>query len=525
MSDLTQIAVANELVISATEGSLRICVLENKRISELHFEKPDNQFTVGDIYLARVKKIMPGLNAAFVDVGYSKDAFLHYLDLGPQIRSMQQFLQVAQKPHIGSANVEKLELQPDIDKHGKMSGVLKAGQQILVQIVKEAISSKGPRLSCELSLAGQYIILVPFSNEISISRKFKSVEEKKRLKRILEGIRPKNFGIIVRTAAEGKELSELEADLNLLKEKWNRLIHSIPGSTPPSKVLSEMDRSSSLLRDMLSVGFDSIITDSTETFNELSDYLRVNQPDSQRMLKLHKGKVALFEQLGIERQIKASFGKTVNIHTGSYLVIEHTEALHVIDVNSGSSRMSDESPEANALRINLDAATEIARQLRLRDMGGIIVVDFIDLRKSESRTAVFNRLTEEMRRDRAKHTILPMSKFGLIQITRQRVRPEVNIVTSEVCPSCNGTGKIMPSILITDEIAGHVDFLFREHKQTYLELVVNPYIEAYLTRGFPSIRMRWFFKYNKWVRVTADSSLPFTTVRYYNRQSEEISFN
>lgn len=525
MFDLTNIAVANELIISAAEGSLRICILENKRISELHFEKPDNQFTVGDIYLARVKKIMPGLNAAFVDVGYSKDAFLHYLDLGPQIKTMQNFLQSAQKPQGQITSVEKFQILPEIDKHGKMSAVLKAGQQILVQIVKEAISSKGPRLSCELSLAGQYIILVPFSNDVSISRKFKSVEEKKRLKRILEGIRPKNFGIIVRTAAEGKELTELEADMNLLKEKWNRLTQSIPGANPPAKVLSEMDRSSSLLRDMLSVGFDSIITDSTETFNELSDYLRVNQPDSLKMLKLHKGKVALFEVMGIERQIKASFGKTVNIHTGSYLVIEHTEALHVIDVNSGSSKMSDESPEANALRINLDAATEIARQLRLRDMGGIIVVDFIDLRKSDNRKAVFDRLRDEMQRDRAKHTILPMSKFGLIQITRQRVRPEVNIITSEVCPSCNGSGKIMPSILITDEIAGHVDFLFRENREPYLELMVNPYIEAYLTRGFPSIRMRWFFKYNKWVRITADSSLPFTTIRYYNKQSEEISFN
>ncbi len=517
--------MANELIISSAEGNLRICILENKRITELHFDKSDNQFTVGDIYLARVKKIMPGLNAAFVDVGYSKDAFLHYLDLGPQIKTMQNFLAAAQKPQGQFPAVEKMQIQPEIDKHGKMSGVLKAGQQILVQIVKEAISSKGPRLSCELSLAGQYIILVPFSNDISISRKFKSVEEKKRLKRVLEGIRPKNFGIIVRTAAEGKELNDLEADLNLLKEKWSRLTQSIPGANPPAKVLSEMDRSSSLLRDMLSVGFDSILTDSTETYNELSDYLKVNQPDSLKMLKLHKGKVALFELMGIERQIKASFGKTVNIHTGSYLVIEHTEALHVIDVNSGSSKMSDESPEANAFRINLDAATEIARQLRLRDMGGIIVVDFIDLRKAENRKAVFDRLQDEMKRDRAKHTILPMSKFGLIQITRQRVRPEVNIVTSEVCPSCNGTGKIMPSILITDEIAGHVDFLFRENRETYLELVVNPYIEAYLTRGFPSIRMRWFFNYYKWVRITADSSLPFTTIKYYNKQSEEISFN
>lgn len=482
-------------------------------------------FTVGDIYLARIKKIMPGLNAAFVDVGYSKDAFLHYLDLGPQIKTMQNYLQVSHRTGSRPTSVETFELQPDIDKHGKISGVLKASQFVLVQIVKEAISSKGPRLSCELSLAGQYIILVPFSNEISISRKFKSVEEKKRLKRMLEAIRPKNFGIIVRTAAEGKEIAELEADLNLLREKWTRMVSSIQGATPPFRVLSEMDRSASILRDMLSIGFDSIITDSNETYAELTDYLKIHQPDNVKILKLHKTKVALFEHMGIEKQIKASFGKTVNIHTGAYLVIEHTEALHVIDVNSGSTRMTEESPEANSLRINLDAATEIARQLRLRDMGGIIVVDFIDLRKAENRKAVYDHLRDEMKRDRAKHTILPMSKFGLIQITRQRVRPEVNIVTTEVCPSCNGTGKIMPSILITDEIASHVDYLFSENKEPYLELMVNPYIEAFLTKGIISMRMKWFLKYRKWVRITADSSLPFTTIRYYNRQSEEIKFS
>jgi len=517
--------LANELVISAAEGDLRICILENKRLTELHFEKRDNQFTVGDIYLARIKKIMPGLNATFVDVGYPKDAFLHYLDLGPQIKSLQNCLQMALKPGADVPDIAHYELMPDIDKHGKISTVLKAGQLALVQIVKEAISSKGPRLSCEISLAGQYIILVPFSKDISISRKFKSVEEKKRLKRILEGIRPVNFGIIVRTAAEGKELSDLQGDLMILLEKWKRMLASLKGANPPFKALSEMDRSASILRDMLSMGFDSIVTDSNEVYTELSDYLKVHQPDSLKMLRQHKSKIALFEHYGIERQIKASFGKTVNIHTGSYLIIEHTEALHVIDVNSGSSRMSDESPEANSLRINIDAATEIARQLRLRDMGGIIVIDFIDLRKADNRKAVFDHLREEMKRDRAKHTILPMSKFGLVQITRQRVRPEVNIVTSEVCPSCNGTGKIMPSILITDEIANHIDYLFRENRESYIEILVNPYIEAYLTRGILSIRMKWFFQYKKWVRIKPDSSLPFTVVKYFNRQSEEIKFN
>ncbi|NBV14301.1 MAG: Rne/Rng family ribonuclease [Sphingobacteriia bacterium] len=517
--------MANELLVSSTEEGLRIGILENKRIVELHLEKPDNQFTVGDIYLARVKKIMPGLNAAFVDVGYAKDAFLHYLDLGPQFRTLQKHLNQVHKQGTTADAVENLELNPEINKHGKITEVLKTNQHVLVQIVKEAISSKGPRLSCELSLAGQYIILVPYSQDISISRKFKSLEEKKRLKRLLEAIRPPNFGMIVRTAAEGKDIAELEADLLQLQEKWKRMLAAVQQVQPPTRVLTEMDRTTSLLRDMLSVGFDSIITDNQDTFQELTDYLKIHQPDKVKILRLHKLKVPLFEHLGIERQIKASFGKTVNLPSGCYLVIEHTEALHVIDVNSGSTRMNEDSPEANSLRINIEAASEIARQLRLRDMGGIIVIDFIDLRKLENRKAVYDHLNSEMRRDRAKHTVLPMSKFGLIQITRQRVRPEINITTTEVCPSCNGTGKIMPSILLTDEIANHVDYLFKENKESQLEIVVNPYIAAYLKQGFPSIRLKWWMKYKKWVTLTTDSSAPFTLIKYFNKESEEIKFS
>lgn len=513
--------MANELIISSSDEGLRIAILENKRLVELHFERSNNLFAVGDVFLGRVNRIVPQMNAAFVDVGYSRDAFLHYLDLGPQNRSQNKYLQNALKNRTLTP-FDEFEPLPDIDKHGKMADVAKIGQTVLVQIMKEAISTKGPRLSSAISIPGQYIILMPFSEDVSVSRKFQSSEEKRRIKQLLEGIKPKNTGIIVRTAAEGVEFDKLRAELDLLLAKWDRLSQELLGATPPRKVLSEMDRTTSILRDMLSIGFDAIYTDDQEVYNELAAYLDANQPDSRKMLQLKKSRTSMFEMFGIERQIKASFGKNVNMVGGSYIVIEHTEALHVIDVNSGSQRAGDLSPEENALRINLEAASEIARQLRLRDMGGIIVVDFIDQKSLDNRRKVFQALTKEMSKDRARHTILPMSRFGLIQITRQRVRPEVNITTDEVCPSCGGTGKIGPSILIGDEIERNVEYLVRTTGVKKLKVQANPYVASYFTSGFPTRQQKWMMKYGKWIGIEPMASLAFTNVRYLDGHGEEI---
>lgn len=516
--------MANELIVCNSDGGQRIAILENKRLVELHFEKSNKLYSVGDLYLGRVKKLMPGLNAAFVDVGYGKDAFLHYLDLGPQVKSLNKYIKAVNASAANIDSLDKFTRLPDIDKHGKISDVLKPQQPILVQIVKEAISTKGPRLSCEVSLAGNYVILVPFSDDVSISRKINSAEEKKRLRKLVDGIRPANFGVILRTAAEGCSLEELQSDIGGLLKKWEDMSYSLVGVEPPVKVLSEIDRTATIVRDMLSVGFESIYTDDQTIFNDLQEYLKKEHPDQAKILRFHKSKISLFEAFGIEKQIKASFGKTVNVTGGSYLIIEHTEALHVIDVNSGSTRLVEDSPEGNALKINMEAATEISRQLRLRDMGGIIVVDFIDLRKPDNKRLVYEHLVKEMEKDRAKHTVLPMSKFGLIQITRQRVRPEMNIVTTEMCPSCNGTGKIMPSILIVDEIENNIDYLIRKIKASSISLYVHPFIEAFLKSGWPSHRMKWFFKYKKWIPVKTDSSLPLTSVKYYNASGEELKF-
>lgn len=517
----------NELVVSKSDSGLRIALLQNKKIVELHHEKLTEEFAVGDLFLGKVRKIVGGLNAAFVDVGHPRDAFLHYFDLGPQIRSMLKYTKAASNGRNGRLpDIEKLNPLPDINKNGKMEEVLRPNQDVLVQVVKEPISTKGPRLSSEISLPGQYVVLVPFSQASSVSKKIRSAEERRRLKVLAESLCPKNFGVIVRTAAEGTDAATLSKDIQGIMEKWDSMTKMLASRSrrPPIKVLSEQNRTNSILRDMLSQGFDTIYVDDEVAHEDIRSYLEEHQPKMLKGLKLHpKGKMPLFQYLGLEKQIKASFGKVASMTNGSYLVIEHTEAMHVIDVNSGSKNLSHKTLEETALKTNLEAAREIARQLRLRDMGGIIVIDFIDLKKAENRRILNDQLRLEMKSDRAKHSILSMSKFGLVQITRQRVRPAIDITTTEVCPSCNGTGKIQPSILVADEISNNVDFLLRQNKEKKLSLRVNPYVEAYLKRGFHKSHVfSWLHTYWKWIRVIPDPTLGFMEVKYFNSRNEEI---
>ncbi len=516
----------NELVVSKTDDGLRIAILQDRKIVELHHENLSEGFAVGDLFVGKVRKIVAGLNAAFVDVGHERDGFLHYFDLGPQVRSLQKFVRAANAARGGKIDhLRTLRTLPDINKHGKMAEVLKPNQEVLVQIVKEPISTKGPRLSSEISLPGQYLVLVPFSPTVSVSKKIRSAEERRRLKVLAESLCPKNFGVIVRTAATGKDAATLSRDISEVVEKWWAMAAMLNKARSPIKVLSETNRATSILRDMLSIGFDAIYTDDSQAFQDIQDYLKAHQPDLLKALRMHKGKQSLFQHMGLEKQIKSSFGKVASMPNGSYLVIEHTEAMHVIDVNSGSRNLSKKSLEETALKTNLEAATEIARQLRLRDMGGIIVVDFIDLKRAENRRTLNEHLKQAMKTDPAKHSILSMSKFGLVQITRQRVRPQIDINTTEVCPSCNGTGKMQASILIADEVANNVDFLIRQNKERKLTLVVNPYVAAYLKQGgLRSKQFTWFHTYWKWVRITSDPGLGFTEVKYYNSRDEEIKF-
>lgn len=517
--------MSSELIINSTQSGCRIALLKDKSLVEFHHEKEENAFTVGDIYLGSVKKLVPGLNAAFIDIGYEKDAFLHYLDLGPQIRSLTKFTRLAQTNRNATPQLSKLKNLPDIDKLGKISQVLSKNQQILTQVVKEPISTKGPRLSCELSIAGRYIVLVPFSNAVSISKRITDRPERKRLTRLLSSIKPENFGIIIRTVAQGKNVSELDKDLRNLVEKWDQGVKSLSRAVPRDKIIGEMGRASSLLRDLLNESFDSIVIDDQKVLQEIKSYVQSFAPEKQKIIKSFQGKAKLFEQYGIEKQLKSLFGQSVNIPGGGYLIIEHTEAMHVIDVNSGNKSNVGENQESTALKVNSLATKEVARQLKLRDMGGIIVVDFIDMKKSDNKRTVFNKMKEEMKSDRSRSTILPLSKFGLMQITRQRVRPELNITTQEKCPACDGTGSISPSILVSDQIESKLEYLLNKQNEKKVTIALHPYLHAYFTSGVISPRIRWFLKYLKWVKLEKDSSLGITDYKFLNGLEEEIALN
>jgi ribonuclease G len=514
--------LSNELIISATQDGCRIALLKDKQLAEFHEEQDGSKFVVGDIYLGTVKKIVPGLNAAFIDIGYEKDAFLHYLDLGAQFASLLKFTKLVRTKKITGGKLDKFQLEKDIDKHGKIGQQLSKVQLIPVQVVKEPISTKGPRLSCEISLAGRYLVMVPFSSGVSISKRISSNDERKRLQRLIQSIKPENFGVIIRTVAEGKEVAELDKDMKSLVKMWDDGVARMMDANPRDKVIGELNKTSSILRDVLNESFDNVMVDDKKIYDEVKAYIHNIAPDKEKIVKLYTGKAKIFEHFGVEKQIKSAFGQTVSLRGGGYLIIEHTEALHVIDVNSGNKSNREESQETTALSVNIEAAKEVARQFRLRDMGGIIVVDFIDMRGLDNKKLIYNTVKEEMEADKAKHTILPLSKFGLMQITRERVRPQMNIATKEVCPTCNGSGKIEASILVTDKIEEHVSHLFEKQNETKLTLALHPFLHAYYTKGIISKRMRWFFKYKKSVELIRDSSLAITEYKFLNKDGEEI---
>ncbi len=513
-----------ELVINSTPNEVVIALLNDKRLVELHREKNNSKFSVGDIYLGRAKKVMTGLNAAFVDVGYEKDAFLHYLDLGPQAQSLIKYVEQTQNGKQTVSNLMYFKNEPEIKKDGKINDIIKSGQNLLVQVAKEPISAKGPRITTEISLAGRYLVLIPFSDKISVSSKIRNFEEKNRLKELMHKIKPKNFGLIVRTVAEGKSVADLEADMNDLVKRWDTCYKAVKTSQPPMRVLGEVDRTNAILRDFLNASFNAIHVNDANVFEDLKQYIKTIAPDKLDILKLYNGKVPIFDAYGIDKQIKSLFGKTVHMRSGAYLVIEHTEALHVFDVNSGNRAKSENTQEQNALEVNLEAAVEVARQLKLRDMGGIIVVDFIDMHSADNRKLLFDKLKDEMKSDRAKHNILPPSKFGLIQITRQRLRPEVAVEVLETCPSCGGTGKVEPSILFVDQMENTIRFILKEQNQKNITLQIHPYVEAYITKGgmFRSRQWKWYYEHKQWIKVQPASNLGLMEYKFFNKDMDEI---
>lgn len=515
--------MTSEVVIDVREKEVSIALLEDKNLVEYQNEPRQASFSVGNIYVAKVKKLMPGLNACFVDLGYERDAFLHYLDLGSQFNSYNKYLKQVCSDRKRLYPFSKAQRLPDIKKDDTIQQVLSVGQEVFVQIIKEPISTKGPRLTGELSFAGRFIVLIPFGDKVSVSSKIKSGEERARLKQLIYSIKPKNCGVIVRTVAESKRVAELDNEMKVLTKRWEKAISKAQKNAKrPQLVFEETGRAIAMLRDLFNPSFEHIYVNNEEVYNEIKHYLTLIAPEKADIVKLYTGKTPIFDNFNITKQIKSSFGRTINYKHGAYLIIEHTEALHVVDVNSGNRSRAKNGQEANALDVNLGAADELARQLRLRDMGGIIVVDFIDMHLAEDRQMLYERMCKNMQKDRARHNILPLSKFGLMQITRQRVRPAMDVNVEEDCPTCNGTGKIRSSILFTDQLERKIDRLINKIGITKFYLHVHPYVAAYINKGFLSLKRKWQIKYGFGIHVIPSQKLAFLQYEFYDDEGTFI---
>ena len=515
--------MTSEVIIDVQPKDISIALLEDKELVEYQQEQKTVSFSVGNIYVAKVKKLMPGLNACFVDVGAERVAFLHYLDLGSQFYSYEKYLKQVVSDRKKLYPIQKAHIQPELKKDGSIANTLKVGQEILVQIVKEPINTKGPRLTCELSFAGRYLVLIPFDDSVSVSTKIKRGEERSRLKQLIQSIKPKNFGVIVRTVAEGKRAAELDGELKVLLKRWEDTITKVQKTTErPKLCFEEESRAVALLRDLFNPTYDGIHINDAQIFDEIKNYLEIIAPEKKDIVKLYKGTVPIFDNFNVTKQLKSGFGKTVNYKHGAYLIIEHTEAMHVVDVNSGTRIKKDNDQEANALETNLGAADELARQLRLRDMGGIIIVDFIDMKLPEDRQLLYERMCKNMQKDRAKHNILPLSKFGLMQITRQRVRPAMSVNVEETCPTCYGKGTIKSSILFTDTLENKIDNLVNKIGIRKFYLHVHPYVAAYINKGVFSMKRQWQMKYGLGVRVIPSQKLAFLQYEFYDNDKQFI---
>ncbi len=510
-----------ELIVNVTPSEITIAQCDDKVLVELSKEQCRTGFAVGDIYVGKVRKILPGLNAAFVNIGHEKDAFIHYLDLGANFPSLDKLVKSVQ-PGKRSYRVESMKLEPSIEKDGKISNYLQAGQTIMVQIAKEAISTKGPRLTADLSLAGRNVVLVPFSSKVFLSQKIRSNEEKKRLKRIAAGVLPKNFGVIIRTAATQAKDVDIEQDILSLVDRWHKTVGQIRKKEAPALLMSELTRANTIIRDTLNCEFSQIVVNDEAMYNEIRNYIRVIEPASEKIVKLYKGSVPIFDNYDISKQIKSLFAKYVSLRRGAYLIIEHTEAMNVIDVNSGNRTKAEDNQEETAVDVNLAAAKEIARQLRLRDLGGIVIVDFIDMHKAQNRQLLFDEMVRLMADDKAKHTILPITKFGLMQITRQRVRPVPVQDVTDMCPTCNGTGRIQPTVLLDKKIENQISFLTQDRGHKFIELRVSPYVSSFLKQGLWSLRMKWMWRYKTRIKITADQSVGIIDIHYLDKRGNSL---
>lgn len=525
--------------VNTLSGSAQIALLEDGNLVEVRTQQSGSLFAVGNIYLGQVRKVKENINAAFVDIGAKKQGFLPLKDLGQHypfmVQQVKQVLKegakgksidaaslVAQFTWNGPASAEEAASLPG--KHDPIAEHVKVGQFVLIKIEREPYSNKGPTLTGQLSIAGHFMVLLPFSEKVHVSSRIEDKEEAKRLQRLVQSILPKGVGVIIRTAAQGKKASVLHAELTSLLESWQScLLQLSHSSMTPQLLLSELNSSVALLRDNLDDSYSNIWVNSRQMYEELRKYLISIAPENAEKVKYYNSqRVPIFDHFDVTKQMKRLLGKTVMFHKGSYLIIQHPEAFHVIDVNSGSGAKHASTPEATAFEVNLAACDEIVRQLRLRDMGGIIVIDFIDMSKGEHRRKIYERMQELMQNDKVTHKVLPITDFGLMQITRQRQRPEQRMDTMESCLCCGGTGKVESTLMLEDEITNKIIDLCLRHKGAKYDIRVHPFVEAYFNRGILSKARKLNLQYGGRFRFVADSSYPLMSYHVFDREGNEI---
>lgn len=486
-----------EIILSVSSTETRIAILEDSQLVEIYVERPENERMVGDIYLGKVENIIKGIQAAFVEVGLEKNGFLPFADIGSRVGDYSGFSETIHKLD-GGRNFQK--------KSAQINSTLKEKQELLIQITKEPIGSKGPRVTTDISLPGRLLVLVPHDNQVGVSRKISDQKERRRLRMLAKSLRPEGFGIIMRTVAVGKDLQTIKADLESLVNKWSKISQKAKKSKAPVLIHKDVDMASSIIRDIFTPDIDLLIIDSRKDFNRIKKYIHDVAPKLTEKVQYYNKKRPLFDLYNIEQEIEKSLSRKVWLKSGGHIIFDHTEAMVVVDVNSGKS-VSQKNHELNALKTDMEAAKEIARQLRLRDIGGIIVIDFIDLRDMKNRTKLLNTFRAELKKDRAAFDILPMSDFGLIQLTRERIRPSLLYRYSEECPRCQGLGRIPAKSSIITQLERRIQQIKFEDKRHLLVLYVNPVLEDYLTEGLFSRIRNLMFKHKVNIRIQSDPDM------------------
>lgn len=497
----------NQIIIHSSGNQTRIALMEDNELAQLFIETEENQRTVGNIYVARVHKVMSGIRAAFIDMGTPKDAFLHFSDAGDHLDEYVEKLNGKDAiPNSLRPQLEKKDKLSNVEKQILAGKVLRRGQKLLVQIVKEPIGSKGPRISTDITVAGRFLVLIPMGDYIAVSKKISNYKERRRLKGVLRDMVPEGFGVIVRTVAQNKDKTALEEDLRNVLLKWEKIVDKLETAKPPSLLYKDLNMTESLIRDLFAKNYDRVLIDDQKMHREIKNYVNQIAPKMAPNVELYKGKAHIFDHMNISKDVNSIFSPRVRMRSGGYLIFEQTEAMYVVDVNSGPYA-AKKRQEDNSLKTNLEAAREVAKQLRLRDIGGIIVVDFIDLRDDKNRKKIYDELKKEFKKDPAKTNVIGMSDFGLVQITRQRIRPSVVNSVSKVCPMCGGSGDVVSQDTILTDIESWLSKFKHSTNYRAVDLYVNPYLKSLITKGLFSTRWKWVTKYHLKISLIGDDSI------------------